>query len=390
MRIAVVSDWFSPAMGYAENYLPPAFARLGHEVHLLTSDFQVYANSADYDAIYRRKLGPKQVADGMSEFGGCTLHRMRGRIGPLGVQILDLHERLRQLRPDVVYCFEISCPTSRIVAAARRELGYRMYCESRLHDSIFSTVTSPGRRIMRFIKYRLQRTANIVRNVDRFYPVAPDVLEIITSHLGVPTSRCTLISLAVETSTFHPAVSHGRAALRDRLGLPSDALICVYTGRFTIDKDPITLARAIELLHERGHTDFLGLFIGEGKEYSRGLLACRGAIVRPFVTPAELADIYRSVDIGVWPRQESTSQLDAMACGLPIVVNDTVTDPIRIGEWSRTFRAGDPQSLADVLLSLRSASLREQLGKRAAALIQSDYSWDAAARARIADFTSPP
>jgi glycosyltransferase involved in cell wall biosynthesis len=41
-----------------------------------------------------------------------------------------------------------------------------------------------------------------------------------------------------------------------------------------------------------------------------------------FVPVNELADYFRAADIGVWPR-ESTSMLDAAACGLPIVVNDT-------------------------------------------------------------------
>lgn len=36
MQIAIVSDWFSEKMGYAENFLPKAMASLGHEVHLVT------------------------------------------------------------------------------------------------------------------------------------------------------------------------------------------------------------------------------------------------------------------------------------------------------------------------------------------------------------------
>jgi hypothetical protein len=52
MRIAIISDWFSEKMGYAENCLPKALASLGHEVHLITSNVQPYFNSPNYRETY--------------------------------------------------------------------------------------------------------------------------------------------------------------------------------------------------------------------------------------------------------------------------------------------------------------------------------------------------
>jgi len=61
MRIVVVADWFSEKMGYSENCLPKALASLGHEVHLVTTEAQVYYNQPTYRATYEPFIGPPIV-----------------------------------------------------------------------------------------------------------------------------------------------------------------------------------------------------------------------------------------------------------------------------------------------------------------------------------------
>lgn len=388
MKIVVVSEWFSSAMGYAENFLPMALGRMGHDVHLLTSDFQVYATSPDYNRIYREKLGDKQLPCGVSAGDGFTVHRFQGRPGRFGIKIPELPAALAQLAPDIVYCFEINCPTTVQVARQRDKLHYKMFCESRLHASIFNAPNGWICGLKWIVKNKLLGTADVVRNVDRFYPVAPDVMTIITAHLGVPKERCKLSSLAVETQIFSPLRNvMEEHAFRDKMGFAATDLVCVYTGRFTPDKGPLVLARAIDTMQASGHSHVRGLFVGQGDErYVEQIAACNGCVIHPFVSPHELANIYRASDIGVWPLQESTSQLDAMACGLPVIVNDSVADPMRLGEGSMTFRKDDSAHLASRILELQDIDWRRDMGARAAARMLAECSWDALALRRVEDF----
>jgi hypothetical protein len=48
MKIVFVTAWYSEGMGYLENCLPKAIAKLGHEVHIITSTAQVYYNHEYY------------------------------------------------------------------------------------------------------------------------------------------------------------------------------------------------------------------------------------------------------------------------------------------------------------------------------------------------------
>ena len=388
MKIAIISDWYSENMGYAENFLPKALGRLGHEVHLLTSNFQVYANSPSYEQTYRSKLGDRQVAEGIWNKEFFTLHRLRGRISPLGVHVDGLAFLLRQLKPDIVYCFEINSPATGVAARHRKGIGYRLFCESRLHGSVFPPPSDILSRMKLWLKNSLVGVAAVIDNVELFYPIAPDVQRIITRYFGVPKDKCSLSSLAVETDIFSPKRDAAKVnAFRSRLGLSEGDLVCVYTGRFTPEKGPLVLAKAVDLLHRQGNEEIRGLFVGDGEEaYRNQISECSGCIIHPFVKPAELANIFHSADIGVWPLQESTSQLDAMACGLPIIVNDTVEDGMRLGECSLTYKKDDPEDLASRILELRDRDRRAAMGRIAAARIADHGSWDALARRRVYDF----
>jgi glycosyltransferase involved in cell wall biosynthesis len=210
----------------------------------------------------------------------------------------------------------------------------------------------------------------------------------IVRYLGVPKERCRLSNLAVETRMFHPLKDPDlKVEQRTRLGLCNTDLVCIYTGRLTHDKGPLKLAHAVDALQSRGAANVRAVFVGEGDSgYVREIASSKGCIVHPFVAPAELAAFYQCADIGVWPLQESTSQLDAMACGLPLIINNTVTDPIRLGDVGLTFRKDDVEHLASRILQLGNREDRARMGACAAARIAEFCSWDALARRRTEDF----
>jgi glycosyltransferase involved in cell wall biosynthesis len=179
-------------------------------------------------------------------------------------------------------------------------------------------------------------------------------------------------------------MSEQRVALRTRLGISEDELLCIYTGQFTEAKSPATLAEAVELL-VLGGVKARGLFVGNGPQRD-ALSRFSHSLVLDFMQNSELPVYYRAADVGVWPTQESTSMLDAAACGLPIVVNHTLQAIERIDGNGLTYRLGDPKSLADVLRRLLDKSLRESLGSAGASKMLDRYSWRDLARKRLADY----
>ena len=95
---------------------------------------------------------------------------------------------------------------------------------------------------------------------------------------------------------------------------------------------------------------------------------------------------YGAADIGVWPRQESTSQLDAAACGLPIIVSDHIRVMERVDGSGLTYREGDAEDLARQLASLASSELRLRLGEYGSRKMRDRFSWIEIARRRVKEY----
>ncbi|MDQ7991039.1 MAG: glycosyltransferase [Candidatus Dactylopiibacterium sp.] len=130
--------------------------------------------------------------------------------------------------------------------------------------------------------------------------------------LGVPHAEHQ--PLGVDCQVFHPC--RRDPMLRAALGLPGDARLLLYTGRFAPEKNLGVLVRAVARL---GPPYYL-LAVGAGPMPPQG----ERVIVLPHESrEAMLARLYASAHAFVHAGDQETfglSALEAMACGTPIVV----------------------------------------------------------------------
>ncbi len=220
------------------------------------------------------------------------------------------------------------------------------------------------------------------------YSPSDDTADLAVRFFGVQKKKVRRYALGVDTEVFHPVDGpqdeQRRESVRSSLGLASSDVAAIYTGRLTEGKNPLVLAQSVARLRTSGEP-FRAIFVGEGPQDDeiRSLPGCR---VVPFLPAHQLADYYRAADIGVWPRQESISMLDASACGLPLVISDRVRASERVEGSGRTYAENDSADLARVLAELKEHELRSRLGSVGAARIQRDFSWREVARKRVADY----
>jgi glycosyltransferase involved in cell wall biosynthesis len=382
---------YSAGMGYIGNCLPAALARLGHDVHVVTSTFNQYANEPMYDETYSRFVGPRQVDAGSMDVDGYRLTRLNASLVGSYVRIKGLARHIRSIQPDLIYSCEVaSLETFALVMGA--VLGrYRLFCGTHQTFSVLKPfLLRPGShaRKARYWLTRTLPTAIASRAVERVYAQAPDCLEIAVRFYGVPAQRAVLRPLATNTQRFHPPATteerDDRCGLRRSLGFADDDVVCLYSGRFADHKNPLLLARAIERANANGHR-FRGLMIGDGPQLAE--IAYRPAtVVVPFMPHAELPRFYRAADIGVWPRQESMSMLDAAATGLPLIVSDTMSDPSRIAGNGITYREDSLDGLVGALQKLADVSVRRDLGKTGRRRMVEEFTWSQFAKQIEADF----
>ncbi len=319
-------------MGYVENCLPKALASLGHDVHVITTDAQVYFDSPDYAATYEPFIGPRVVPTGVKTLDGYTLRRLphsrwRGRL-----RISGLYGELKAIRPDVVQALEVYNMSTLEVALAQPGLRYKLFLESHVHASVFGVDWRLASR-----KRRLRRAAN--RRHRRRFHQRPG-REVLPDQRGRrrdrrrPVRHGPVEDRGVLVGCRHRAVQASGVARGDREPGASCALSSVF-----VTETSCAYTRAASRLRRALRCWPMPSPSWSPRETRSG--ACSSAAARrprpadlrnsagcqvvPFVPARDLPPYYWAADIGVWPKQELTSQLDAAAAGLPIILSDRIT-----------------------------------------------------------------
>lgn len=199
--------------------------------------------------------------------------------------------------------------------------------------------------------------------------LAPSQLMVQRLHdLGV--ERVRRQPLGVDTSIFSP--EQRDETFRARLGLPRDARLLVYAGRFTREKKLPLLMEAIQRL---GDPYYL-VMVGSGKmpEHSPRLIHL------PFQCDLRiLASVIASCDVLVHPGDQETFGLvvlEAMACGIPVLgvaaggVAELVT-----GDTGLLVQPGSAAALMEGLKNMYDCD-RAQLGANGRRIMLEKYDWN--------------
>ena len=111
-----------------------------------------------------------------------------------------------------------------------------------------------------------------------------------------------------------------------------------------------------------------------------------GCSICAFVPVDQLPLYYQAADIGVWPKQESTSQMDAAACGLPLVLSNRVRAYERIKDNAFVYEENDIADLTVQLLKLADPLLRRKMGEVGAKRMREQCSWQKIAQEAIKEY----
>jgi glycosyltransferase involved in cell wall biosynthesis len=261
-----------------------------------------------------------------------------------------------------------------------------------VHASVFSPYAQGAkikeRLYWRLYPFTLGRFASLMS--EKCYPISADAADVAVRFLGVQKHKIVVRSLGVDTDLFKPifdeASRQTRLNIRKQLGFSDSDIVCIYTGRFDKIKNPLCLAHSIESLTAQGRP-FKGLFIGNGSPLDiDALRSCKGCVVHSYVPVQELVKFYWASDIAVWPKHESTSQLDAAACGLPLILSNRIKVYERIDGNGLLYEEDNVEDLSYKLNILADTEMRQRMGKHGAKKIAECFSWKSIAERYIKDY----
>lgn len=201
---------------------------------------------------------------------------------------------------------------------------------------------------------------------------------------GIPKERVFLVPHGVDAHGFAPADPETRRRLRERYGIPPDAFVVASVGFLgaASHKRPQWV---IQEAAAAGRDVFLFL-AGERDEstdaverLARERLGSRVLLTR--LPPGEAAQAYHLADLfvlGSLHEGFGIVVIEAMACGLPVVVHDFPSLRWIAGEGGSVVDMAASGALAREIAFYRDhPDLRRQKGEQARAEAVSRFSWDA-------------
>lgn len=380
MKIVHIQDYFQPQLGYQETFLPREQSDLGHDVYMLTSD----RYKPSLYLANQKLLGQRVIGSGFFIEEGIKVWRLKTLFEiPHAIWVRGLEKKIQELGPDIVVVHGIANFFAIRIAHLKKEKpSFKL-----IYDDHMAFVAS--RSVLRSLYpvFRYAFSPLIQQAADALVGVSDTSKMFMHKKYGMPLDRITTIPLGADDELFRFDAA-ARKEIRNSLSLGEGDVAFIYAGKIIPVKGPHLLVEAaVQLM--RDHHNVKVALVGNGPEdYVERMkeeIRCANLedrfIWHDAVLNRDLYKFYSASDVAVWPRECSLSMLEAMACGLPVIISDSSEATERL-EYNNglTYRGDDACDLARQAEKLLDAELRKEMGSNGRELIEEKLNWRTIAR----------
>lgn len=227
----------------------------------------------------------------------------------------------------------------------------------------------------------------ILKKADAFSAISPAIAFECASN-RVPLNKIHVIPNGVDTALFAPAHAEQKSFLREKLNLPQDAIIAIYTGRLVSYKGLPLLLKVWDEIRCR-HENVILLLAGTG---GLDIHNCESQL-HDYVTSAGLEkyiwflgsvqnipEYLQAADLFVFPTENDafpSSLIEAMSCGLPVVTTPVgaIKTIVAHEKTGLIVQPGNRQQLYEALVAVVSdKTLASHLGAAGRQIVEERYS----------------
>lgn len=382
LRIIHIIDYFQPKLGYQEPSLAKEHLKLGHEVFVVTSDrYNPYLYEGD---AARKILGKRVVGTGFFNEEGIKVWRLKTLFEiKRKVWAIGLEKKIQELKPDIVIMHGIvNFFTLRVARLKKRRKNFKLINDDHMTFHASHSKVRFLYPLFKFLFSHLLQDAS-----DAFVGVAQICKMFMHERYGIPLERIAVIPLGADDHLFRydPAA---RGNTRNRLSINENDIVFIYTGKMVLEKGPHLLVKAaMELIKNKDNVKVMlvgyGLpaYMEEMKQDIKNNNLENKFVWVDAVPNNELYKFYSVADVAVWPREASLGMIEAMSCGLPIIISDTSEVTERVGYGNGLpYNGDDTSDLAKQMEKLLDPELRKKMGEQAKRFVKEDLNWSNIAR----------
>jgi len=343
MKVLHITAYLDPEHGYEENHLGPVQAELGAEVTIITSNVRLNRNDSG---------GKFEV--GQSNYRGAVLRRLDTLGFPWRQPTMGLRglgDAVDISKPDVVHLHSpvglLTIQTLRVC----KQRGIPVVLDS--HLCYFNLRPYSWLKRAYYSTYKRLILPRYREQIMRLLPLTPESGELLVAELGLSRDLMVHNTLGTRTDQFRPDPEE-RSRIRELLGVAEQVPLIMFVGRVVPEKRVETL---IETLSAPALSQARLAIVGPVRDdYQVELISTVDQSVRDRVIFTGRVDYeslpayFSAADVGVWPGDGAISIIDAMACGLPLVLtrSESTSHLVSAGN-GEVYSEGDVGALSRVL-----------------------------------------
>lgn len=389
MKIVHVCQYFFENLGYQDFNLAKEHERSGNDVTVITSDR--YFPFANYDTNYKRILGNRIIEscpkETISEYGYKVI-----RLRPIfefskssTLLLPNLDEELERINPDLVILHEFINPNSfSLIKFKRKKPKARVIFDT--HAASYNTsIDSFFKRIYLYI-WKLLVASKIDKMDIKIVATGLNEKKYAEDFLLCGKSQVKIIELGADTSIFYPDTKK-RLTFRHKFGFNDNELIIINAGKINASKKNMELLKAFHAISRKTNNIRL-CFVGDGdqnyisklKMYIKRNKINEIVTFFPMQSNTDLAEFLRMSDIGAWPGSKSNVFIEAMSCGLPLILEKKAYAKALVSNKNGVLCSNE-EELRSALSKYLDKDNRKIAGLRSYELAQKKYSWKTIAKA---------
>lgn len=316
MHIVQVEDFFYPEAGDQINILSKYFVKLGHRVSIVCAEME---KMPDFLIEFYDIGELKKMDELYSERYGVEIYRIPLRGYSLNRYIFEsnVFSIVDSLCPDILYVHGNDTYIGCRYLLKASKCGYPIVTDSHM---LMMASTSKWHGMFAFLykntlaKIIIKHEIPVIRTQNDLY---------VEEELGIPLRLAPFIPLGSDMGIFHADLER-RLEFRKENNIGLDSFLVVYAGKLDYSKGADILSEAlIDKIESNKQIEFLivGNTVGEfGNSIEKNFVNSENIIHRlPTQKYIDLAPIFQSCDLVVFPKQCSLSFYDVQACGVPVL-----------------------------------------------------------------------
>ena len=202
--------------------------------------------------------------------------------------------------------------------------------------------------------------------------------------LGANPNKIRVIYNGVDLVRFRPQPEQ-KLALRQKLGLPKDAVV-VLTVRRLVYKNGVDTLLDCASIAVRANPKIVFLVAGKGpdlesvRQQAKQRKISANFRLAGFVSDGDLAGYYNLADLFVLPSKSGEGlplvALEAMACGLPVIATNVGgIGEVPVAEFGKLVPPNQPEQLAEAILEFAQSDYSSQKSELRAR-VEERFSWE--------------